>query len=399
MRRRLLSAAGAIAALTALAAGAMAAQQASPAGQAYKVVGTFGQIGTAPGQVAQNSAGIATDKAGNVYVADANSRIQVFTAAGKFLRTWGSAGSENGQFNVAEDLAVSPDGTIWVADAQNGRLQQFSAAGAFLTSVAVPVGDLPRGIAVDNGGNVLVAVETSHGFLLKYVKGASGWEQSGGDFAGGDYRIDDVEVSPDGTIFTASARAQLPFEQVIHHYSADGQALGSFKTPDLNLGLGIDLDCNVWGANRGQRMIVKYSPAGKVLATATSGDLVANDIAVGPKGDLYVINQNGGIVHFAEDRAKPATALVPARLTAAGKVVKVKYTLTGVACPSQLDATASLAGNGIAGKATVKVAAGKTTLISIPLTKAASGPAKFTIVLKTNGRPTTQTAAVSLTAR
>jgi hypothetical protein len=45
------------------------------------------------------------------------------------------------------------------------------------------------------------------------------------------------------------------------------------------------------------------------------------------------------------------------------------------------------------------VAAGKASVLSIPLTKAALGPAKFTIVLKTNGRTTTQTAAVSLTAR
>jgi DNA-binding beta-propeller fold protein YncE len=391
---------GAIGAVVAAGAtGALAARDAAPASPSYKVVGTFGKPGTAPGQVGPNTAGIATDKAGNVYVSDADNRVEVFSAAGKFLRTWGSAGSENGQFDVAEDVAVSPDGTIWVADAQNGRLQQFSAAGAFLASIAVPVGDLPRGIAVDNDGNVLVAVETSHGSLLKYVKGASGWEQSGGEFGGGDYRIDDVEVSPDGTIFTATARSQLPFEQAIRHYSADGQALGSFKTPDLNLGIGIDLDCNVWGANRSQRQIVKYSPSGKILATATSPDLVANDVAIGPKGDLYVIHQATAVVHFGENRARPATALVPARLTAARKVVKVKYTLTGVACPAQLDANASLTGKGIAGKATVKVAAGKSTVISIPLAKAASGPAKFTIVLKTNGRPTTQTAAVSLTAR
>ena len=131
-----------------------------------------------------------------------------------------------------------------------------------------------------------------------------------------------------------------------------------------------------------------------------SGDLLSTDLAVGPTGDLYVYDiYTPGLVHFAEDRSKPGAALVPARLTATKKVVKVKYTLTGVACPAQLDATASLAGKGIAGKAAVKVAAGKSTVITIPLAKAASGPAKFTIVLKTNGRPTTQTAAVSLTAR
>jgi len=87
----------------------------------------------------------------------------------------------------------------------------------------------------------------------------------------------------------------------------------------------------------------------------------------------------------------------------AGHVARLKYTLTGVACPAQVDATASLAGKGIVGKATVKVAAGKTTVIEIPLAQAAlakvagtSAGATFTIVLKTNGRPTTQTGPVNL---
>lgn len=144
---------------------------------------------------------------------------------------------------------------------------------------------------------------------------------------------------------------------------------------------------------------MKYSPAGKPLATAAAPDLVANEIAVGPTGDLYVAWQNTGIAHFAEDRSKPAAALVPARLTATKKLVKVSYTLAGVACPAEIAATASLSGTGIAGKTAVQVAAGKTTVITIPLRKAASGPATFTIVLETNGRPTMQTRAVSLTTR
>ncbi len=46
----------------------------------------------------------------------------------------------------------------------------------------------------------------------------------------------------------------------------------------------------------------------------------------------------------------------------------------------------------------MKVPAGKSTVLSIPV-KGASGKATFTIVLKTNGRPTTQVASVSVTAR
>jgi hypothetical protein len=111
-------------------------------------------------------------------------------------------------------------------------------------------------------------------------------------------------------------------------------------------------------------------------------------------------NGDRSIVHFAEDKSKPATASVPAAIVVTKGVAKIKYTLSGVACPEQVDATASLAGKGIAGKANVKVAAGKTTVISIPV-KAAAGSttATFKIVLKTNGRPTTQTRTVKVSVR
>ena len=64
--------------------------------------------------------------------------------------------------------------------------------------------------------------------------------------------------------------------------------------------------------------------------------------------------------------------------------------------PAQVDATASLSG-AVNGKASLKVAAGKSTVISIPA-KGKSGEAQFKIVLETNGRPTTQTASVNVSA-
>src|SRR5262249_53114818 len=142
--------------------------------------------------------------------------------------------------------------------------------------------------------------------------------------------------------------------------------------------------------------LVKYSPSGKKLAS-TSLPYVPRDIAVGPKGDVYALIQAAGVVHLAENRSTPGVALVPGSIAAAGGVAKVKFSLTGVACPAQVAATATLTGKGIAGKASANVAAGKTTVLSIPV-KAAKGKlaATFKIVLKTNGRPTTQVRAVTV---
>ena len=65
-----------------------------------------------------------------------------------------------------------------------------------------------------------------------------------------------------------------------------------------------------------------------------------------------------------------------------------------------VDATATLTGSGIAGKAAgLKLKAGAKNTIVMKLSKAASGKATFKIVLKTNGRPTTETRNVVVNAR
>jgi hypothetical protein len=126
--------------------------------------------------------------------------------------------------------------------------------------------------------------------------------------------------------------------------------------------------------------------------------MLAKDIAVGPNGDLYAYEAyTKKIIRFTLDRSKPAAAVVPGRITVSKGKARIKYTLAGVSCPAQVSAVASL-GGAVKGKAAVKVGAGKTTVISIPA-KGASGKAQFKIVLKTNGRPTTQTASVNVTVR
>ena len=123
--------------LAATAVTASAAQQAGPAGQGYKVVGQWGKNGTGNSQFASTD-GLTVDKDGSVYVADTdNNRVQVFSATGTFLRKWGSIGDGNGQFHGAEDVAIAPDGTIWVADYGDSRVQQFKPDGTFLTSIDI----------------------------------------------------------------------------------------------------------------------------------------------------------------------------------------------------------------------------------------------------------------------
>jgi DNA-binding beta-propeller fold protein YncE len=73
------------------------------------------------------------DARGNLYVADTkNSRIEVFDANGRFVRSLGSVGSGDGQLKEPCGVAVDRDGTVVVADTWNHRVARFGADGAWL---------------------------------------------------------------------------------------------------------------------------------------------------------------------------------------------------------------------------------------------------------------------------
>ena len=63
---------------------------------------------------------------GSVYIADySNHRVQVFRSDGTFVRVWGSQGNGNGQFSNPYGIACGPDGSVYVADCNNHRVQVF----------------------------------------------------------------------------------------------------------------------------------------------------------------------------------------------------------------------------------------------------------------------------------
>jgi hypothetical protein len=99
---------------------------------------------------------------GNMYVADTfNHRIQKLSPIGRPLASWGSDGSDPGQFSYPTAVALDAQRNIYVADTDNNRIQKLSPTGKVL-AVWSDLGSagsfrLPGGVAVDRHGNVLVA--------------------------------------------------------------------------------------------------------------------------------------------------------------------------------------------------------------------------------------------------
>ena len=106
---------------------------------------------------------------GLVYVADGyNDRIQVLAPNGRVLRKWGGPlamnihGPFNGWFATVTSIAIGPKGNVFVADFYNHRIQKFAPDGTFLTSFGEKGSGpgqftYPIAVDVDREGTVYVA--------------------------------------------------------------------------------------------------------------------------------------------------------------------------------------------------------------------------------------------------
>ena len=75
---------------------------------------------------------------GEIFISDGyrNNRVVVCNAKGEFVRTWGELGTKPGQFSLPHSIASDSKDRIYVADRNNSRVQVFSAQGKFLAQWA-----------------------------------------------------------------------------------------------------------------------------------------------------------------------------------------------------------------------------------------------------------------------
>ncbi len=147
------------------------------------------EVGTAGTLLAPRDVAVAPD--GTLYIADTyNHRIVHWDpAAHAAVAVWGAsqdATGEPGVFNEPWGLAVAPDGSVWVADTWNHRVQKFAPDGQRLVVVdtlpdaAQPAFYGPRDVAVDAAGRVYIAdtgnkrivVLDSEGRYLTHIGGS-----------------------------------------------------------------------------------------------------------------------------------------------------------------------------------------------------------------------------------
>ncbi len=138
--------------------------------QVLKATNVWGSEGAQAGQF-EAPRGVALAPDSSIYVADSrNNRIEKFDATGKLLLTWGSVGklddktADPGKFNEPWGVAVAADGSVFVTDTWNHRVQKFDATGKFIKMWGIfGQGETPdafwgpRAIVIDGQGRVYVS--------------------------------------------------------------------------------------------------------------------------------------------------------------------------------------------------------------------------------------------------
>jgi sugar lactone lactonase YvrE len=330
LRRLALLTLAALAALLVAAATAVAA---------YQFQTSWGTPGSGQGQFT-NPGLPAVGPDGSVYLADTgNNRVQKFTSDGAFLLEWGATGVGQAQFNSPNAVAVGPDGTVYVTDGLNNRVQRFDANGAFLSqwgSTGAGDGQFsgPAGIAAGPDGSVYVA-DTNNTrverfladgtFLSSFTSGAGGFSA----------QVRGVAAGPDGSVYVADAGnsrierfdANGVFQSA---WGSNGAGDGQFQNPQ-----GIAASAvGVYVADAAQNRVQKFSSTGTFLDSldgAGSGDAQfaqPTGIAISNTGAIYVVHiTSSRVARYSETggaNLPPPQTGQTANAEPAGGTVRVK---------------------------------------------------------------------------
>ena len=108
--------------------------QVSSQGKVLRTLGTLGEVGCDEKRLSKPT-DMAVTPQGDVFVSDGygNARVVHYDAQGKFVKAWGQLGTAPGEFSLVHAIALDSQGRLYVADRNNARVQVFDQDGKLLS--------------------------------------------------------------------------------------------------------------------------------------------------------------------------------------------------------------------------------------------------------------------------
>ena len=176
-------------------------------GEVVMTLGTRGVPGDGP-DTFNGPTDIVVAPNGDIFVTDGhfNNRVVKFNSDGTFIKSWGSKGTEPGQFDLPHSIAIDSQGRLFVGDRANARIQIFDQDGNFLEE----------------------------------------WDQFG--------MVSGIIITPDDTIYVADYQQ----EEALLIGSAEDGSIHTRIEPVLAEGIAIDRMGNVYAAEVAGRILTKF---------------------------------------------------------------------------------------------------------------------------------------------
>ena len=281
--------------------------------QTFTWTGTLGSRGSAGNQW-KDPFDLEVD-GDRLIVADTGSNmLKVWnTGTGQFVEAFGGGGTALGKFQQPQGMDVSPlDGTLWVVEQRNERLQQLSIdplvsppdeTPELVQTIGGPghAAMYPSGLEYSAFDDTLVVADTGNHMIEKFdpATGDLLWAVGGyGTGQGGFSDPRDVGVGTDGSIYVADTGNVR-----IVKLDADGGWITSYRGPDNDkvgspIGLSVsrvDGEDRVYVADGSKLKVRVYDEAlGAQQATASSNGVCSfsnvRDVDADSAGNMYVAN-------------------------------------------------------------------------------------------------------------
>jgi RHS repeat-associated protein len=320
----------------------------------------LGDGGPATQALLRTDGGVAFAPDGSMYIADsAHNRIRmvdpngiITTVAGGLNGGFGGDGGPAiaAQLNAPYDVAVGPDGSLYIADALNHRIRHVGLDGRIATvagngnhgyagdggPATAATLNFPSGVDVGPDGSVYIADNTNSrirrigtGGIITTVagNGAPGFGPAGDGGPATQAKLGnpwDVAIAGDGSLYIADTNDHVvrrvrpdgiivTFAGSTEGYDGDG-GLATAAKLDAPTGVAVGLDGSVYIADSRNKRVRRVTPNGiitTVAGTGTNGSascafedycgdggpataaqlVLPRRVAIGPEGNLYILNE------------------------------------------------------------------------------------------------------------